>query len=478
MDARGCVKEIGKGGVPVANRVVEWVKDVVLFVLVLAMLAQSAHILVLDQRYPGNDGALSTLRMLWRDLNAAGAAGGDWQEGVSGRELWPASVVLLSAEGEGYLPFRTENEAAQIAEVLSLVVQMLRQGQPFFSDKHFEDMLQQDGLLVDLGRALPVDMVLALLGESGDLKRQVRYLLLTETEDGIQLSMDGDQMLCYAIKGDQIRQSYLGCANRIASSPSLLPIGIVGRDGMETSIKMGTLYAKDNTDMLVATGTNALFEPDGSVSTTLLQTALPAFSYNISTPRRDVEADGTLVYVENYSSIRLAPDGVLAYRASEARHGLPLSRFLSSGDRENYRARDVILGAYALLDSIHPEFGDLPGAGLRYTGASFSREEGKLYLYFDYVLGGMTVICKGYDHAATLCYENGYFSSVTLLLRNYTLQESCHLADFERQWRMAEIQTGVAPGTAELCYEDNLDGTPMVATYRFGIAKQEEAPAK
>ena len=153
------------------NRVVEWVKDVALFVLVLAMLVQSAHILVLDQRYPGNDGALSTLRMLWRDLNAAGAAGGDWQEGVSGRELWPSSVMLLTEEGEGYLPFRTENEAAQIAEVLSLVVQMLRQGQPFFSDKHFEDMLQQEGLLVDLGRALPVDVVLSLLGENGDLKR-------------------------------------------------------------------------------------------------------------------------------------------------------------------------------------------------------------------------------------------------------------------------------------------------------------------
>ena len=56
-----------------AKRMLEWGKDIVLFVLVLCMLAQSAYILVLNQRYPGNTGTISTLRMLWQDLGAAGA---------------------------------------------------------------------------------------------------------------------------------------------------------------------------------------------------------------------------------------------------------------------------------------------------------------------------------------------------------------------------------------------------------------------
>lgn len=460
-----------------AKRMLEWGKDIVLFVLVLCMLAQSAYILVLNQRYPGNAGTISTLRMLWQDLGAAGALDPGLQESVSGRELWPSSVVLLDAQqGDGYLPFRTENEAAQIGEVLSLALTLLQEGQPFFSEKQFEEMLLQDGLLIDLGRMLPVDIAVSLLGESGGPKRQVRYLLITETKDGIQLNMDGEQLLCYAINGEQIREGYRTCVSHIGSSPSLQKIGVAGRDGLQLGLKTGTIYAARETEMPVAVGSNALFGSDGTVSPTLLQTALQAFSYNVSTPRRDEEADGTLVYVENYSNIRLSPDGTLSYRASEVRHGLPLSDFLSMGDQESYGVKDVIFGAYALLDRIQPELGDLPGAGLRYSGAVFSPEEGCMTLYFDYVLSGMTIYCSGYEHAATLRYQDGYFSSVTLLLRSYEQQGSCRLADFERQWYLASIQSGVSPNVAELCYEDHLDGAPMVAGYRFGLVQEQPEP--
>ena len=87
----------------------------------------------------------------------------------------------------------------------------------------------------------------------------------------------------------------------------------------------------------------------------------------------------------------------------------------------------------------------------------------------------MTIYCEGYEHAATLCYQNGYFSSVTLLLRAYEQQGECRLADFERQWYMAAMQSGVSPNVAELCYEDSLDGAPMVAGYRFGLVQEQEA---
>ncbi len=454
----------------------EWAKDAVLFALVLCMLAQSAHILVLNQRYPGNTGTLSTLRMLWQDITASGVLDTGLQESVSGRELWPSSVVLLdAAAGDGYLPFCTENDAAQIGEVLSLALTLLQQGQPFFSEKQFEEMLMQDGLLIDLGRTLPVDIAVSLLGESGGPKRQVRYLLITEAENGVQMSMAGEQMMCYTVKGEQVVESYRTCVSHLRSSPSLQSIGVAGRSGLELGLKTGTLYAAGDTVFPVAVGSNALFGQDGAVSPTLLQTALQAFSYNVSTPRRDVEPDGTLVYVENYSNIRLSPDGTLSYKASEVRHGLPISDFLTAAGQESYSVKDVIFAAYALLDKIQPEFGDLPGAGLRYRGASFSEEDGCVYLYFDYVLAGMTIYCEGYEHAATLCYQNGYFSLVTLLLRAYEQQGECRLADFERQWYMAAMQSGVSPNVAELCYEDSLDGAPMVAGYRFGLVQEQEA---
>ena len=201
------------------------------------MLAQSAHILVLNQRYPGNTGTLSTLRMLWQDITASGVLDTGLQESVSGRELWPSSVVLLdAAAGDGYLPFCTENDAAQIGEVLSLALTLLQQGQPFFSEKQFEEMLMQDGLLIDLGRTLPVDIAVSLLGESGGPKRQVRYLLITEAENGVQLSMAGEQMMCYTVKGEQVVESYRTCVSHLRSSPSLQSIGVAGRSGLELGL--------------------------------------------------------------------------------------------------------------------------------------------------------------------------------------------------------------------------------------------------
>lgn len=40
---------------------------------------------------------------------------------------------------------------------------------------------------------------------------------------------------------------------------------------------------------------------------------------------------------------------------------------------------------------------------------------------------------------------------------------------------MAAMQSGVSPNVAELCYEDSLDGAPMVAGYRFGLVQEQEA---
>ena len=59
--------------------------------------------------------------MLWQDITASGVLDTGLQESVSGRELWPSSVVLLdAAAGDGYLPFCTENDAAQIGEEMCI----------------------------------------------------------------------------------------------------------------------------------------------------------------------------------------------------------------------------------------------------------------------------------------------------------------------------------------------------------------------
>lgn len=129
-----------------------------------------------------------------------------------------------------------------------------------------------------------VDIAVSLLGESGGPKRQVRYLLITEAENGVQLSMAGEQMMCYTVKGEQLVESYRTCVSHLRSSPSLQSIGVAGRSGLELGLKTARCMRPATPCSPWRWGSNALFGQDGAVSPTLLQTALQAFSYNVSTP--------------------------------------------------------------------------------------------------------------------------------------------------------------------------------------------------
>ncbi len=454
------------------EKYVEWGKSLVLTALLFAMLLQSAYILVLNQLYPASTGTLSGFSMLLRDIRSTGTRQ-DSLQGGTGRELWPSGVVLLSDVGDSMLLFRSENEAAQVSEVLGLAVEILKDGRPFYTDQGFLSCLEGDGLLIDLGRLLPVDVALLLMGEAAPLKFQTRYLLLTETEDGVMLSMDGEHALCYTLKGDAGRMTYRDCRQQLAAASGLTPVQISGRSG-NPALETATIYASRAARLQTVTAKNSLFDESGAVETAVLQKVLPVFSYNVSTPRRDVEQDGTLVYVENYSSLRLSPEGALHFRASETRHGVAIEDLVSGGGGESFSAGEVMLAGYALIDQLLSGTGDPVGAGLRFTGSSFSARENKLYLYYDYVACGLPVYCDGYPHAATLCYEGGFFSDVQMLFRSYAIGRECRLADFDRQWRMAELSTGLTPTTAQLCYEDRRSGGELLPTYRFGI--RELAP--
>ncbi|MBQ2698272.1 MAG: hypothetical protein IJF59_06295 [Clostridia bacterium] len=457
------------------TRAVELLKDLILLALVLILLLQSSYILLLDGWYPGNTGVGSALSMLMYDLRQ-GPMGGARPSEISGRELWPSGVVLLRQEGDGRLPFRSESEVPVVNAALALAVRLIQEGQPFFSADRFDALLLGEGLLIDLGRTLPLDVVLALLGESGGSRRQTRTLLLTPTEDGLTLVIDGDELLCYTLKGSEITAAYQDCCARIAAHPSYTPVGITGRDAETAALRPGLLYAAAGSLHQTAVSSNALFGEDGQPAASLVQTALPAFSYDVGTPRRDVDADGTIVYVENYSSLRLSPDGLLTYEASQTRHGLPVSRLLG-GERESYRVQEIILAGYALIDSAWPEARDLPGAGLRYSGALYSERDGSLTLHYDYVLDGLTIEPEGYPHAVTLNYRNGYFVEAAILLRRYEVAGSLRLADFVRQHRMAALVSGITPTWVELHYRDPMDGSLLLPSYQFGLRPDGEESA-
>jgi len=216
---------------------------------------------------------------------------------------------------------------------------------------------------------------------------------------------------------------YSLCAARLGTAGAARPIAVVGR-GASAELPLGTqLPIEGRTSYRTMLAYNPLLlssDDQMTVDYRTQSTVLSALNFSSGTLRRDVDADGGRVFVENNRSLRLRPDGAMTYRATEARFGVPVSDFLEGGERDSYTASEVILAGYALLDACLPPglFGSL-SAGLRYTGASYARRESRLTLYYEYVCAGLPVRLPDRATAAVLQYERGCFLAADIHLRAF-----------------------------------------------------------
>lgn len=134
---------------------------------------------------------------------------------------------------------------------------------------------------------------------------------------------------------------------------------------------------------------------------------LSAFSISAGTVWRYTEADGSLVFVENHGILKISPDGILTYQASDT--GLSLNAGAASP-------------LYQTASSA-AEFVDMVNAGAQchsdFSLTSPLTEAGSEVFTFDYVVGGLPVKFDG-QSAVRLVLRDGYIKEYTQVLRRYT----------------------------------------------------------
>ncbi|MBO5060957.1 MAG: hypothetical protein J6C82_08595 [Clostridia bacterium] len=133
---------------------------------------------------------------------------------------------------------------------------------------------------------------------------------------------------------------------------------------------------------------------------------LTAFSINPNTVRRYTEADGSLVFVENNGILKISPQGVLSFTASDT--GIKLSGVVSQSTHSNISAIaefidkvNAATGIESDMCVISPLISDME--------QSFT---------FDYIANGLPVKFDG-QNAVTAKTENGYLAEYTQILRKY-----------------------------------------------------------
>ncbi|MBQ7986247.1 MAG: hypothetical protein IJ304_03155 [Clostridia bacterium] len=145
---------------------------------------------------------------------------------------------------------------------------------------------------------------------------------------------------------------------------------------------------------------------DDEINQRTVNQILSAFSINPNSMWRYTEADGTLVFVENTGILKISPNGILTYTASD--NGIQLSSGSSPDTSDNV---SQIAG---FIDTVNASINQ--NAEMSIT--SPLTDDNTRNFTFDYNMGGIPVKFSN-NNAVKVTVSNGYIIEYSQILRRY-----------------------------------------------------------
>lgn len=167
-----------------------------------------------------------------------------------------------------------------------------------------------------------------------------------------------------------------------------------------------------------------------SMDSNIVSRILKVFDYNPNTISKHIDDSYTMVFVENYSTLKLHTNGLLEYSTIDSKKGIKLRKktdgadnmqsFLESMDT----IAEMITQIWRALDM--PDMPDM-----RISSDITDKKYGSYQLYIDYLYDGMPVLVEiaGEDgieqmrHAIEITVENNVLQSFRIFLRSYEKNE-------------------------------------------------------
>ncbi len=155
---------------------------------------------------------------------------------------------------------------------------------------------------------------------------------------------------------------------------------------------------------------------------------LNTFGYSANTLRRYTEQDNTLVYVENDSTLKIHPDGIIEYKAIEKGKGLKLFSKQLVGEKNTFSLYESL----TMVTDIMKKTGAV-NKNLHITSdiLASSDKPGVYKFTFDYFSNGIPVLVKLendiYTHAIEVEIADGTLNYYKEYLRNYDDKQSVRI---------------------------------------------------
>lgn len=311
-------------------------------------------------------------------------------------------------------------------------------------EKAYCDALKTRSLLVKYPVEMPVHILGQLLeiGDSvvADTVSTVTELVLVAKEDSVELLlMDRKDGTAYRYRlgsdggelWDAVQRYGTGNANKILSAYEL---GFYRQPEdsewkpkliLDPFVMLDTSNETQKTEVLEANVPFTELEYDGQ-----MEELLRLFHYNPNTVRRYTEASDTLVFVSDRSTLRLYPDGLLEYNATEAKYGIPLfDGEGTNGDAQSFldsvdQTADWLAGLFQTLG-----LKDFPK--MRITSDISDQDYESFSVTMDYQVNGRLVavnyagneLVNPLLHGAVLEIQNHRITAIRILLRDYKMTE-------------------------------------------------------
>ncbi len=146
---------------------------------------------------------------------------------------------------------------------------------------------------------------------------------------------------------------------------------------------------------------------------------LSAFYYNPATVSRYENNDGSILFAENFSTLKITKNGEIEYKSNEKTKGISLINEKNSSDGvfSNY---DQIYGVYTFANRLSKRF--LGGENTTTDLFSYTYEEGVFNVGFSYKYDGIEIVnYQSGDITPQLSFyvKDGYITQAKIICKNY-----------------------------------------------------------
>jgi hypothetical protein len=297
------------------------------------------------------------------------------------------------------------------------------------------EALSGDGVLFDMGVPVSTGILTLLLNVQSRFEGVndlfIEYVFITPSKQGASVYLyDSLHDEVCLLNNSEIEEKTLDTLlSEAIKSSEFLPAKLAGDmhdtfndSGMLELSPFITVVTNPVTSNVLMSQNPIYSKEQREFNAKSLHSVLSAFFYNPYSTRSYPESDGSLVYVENDSTLRFTQDGLAIYRANSPQKGIALEK-LSPAQVPSVSA--IVEASYALLSRFDKSVCGGNAGSARFKKIEYVRQEDCYRVYMDYICNGIPVKLTPNNNApscmAVLDFSpDGALTHAQVFLRHYS----------------------------------------------------------